>query len=67
MCRFIHICICIYIYIYIYIYIFVCVCVCLCVYIYTMYILYKWSEVIQNTQSTQISQKQDGRNTYVKS
>ena len=39
---------------------FVCVCVCVCVYLYNIYILYKWSEVIHNTQSAQISQKQNG-------
>ena len=44
--------------IYICIYIYMCVCVCLCVCMY----LYKWSEVIHNTQSAQISQKQDGCN-----
>ena len=38
-----------------------CVCVCVCVFIYCIY-LYKWSEVIQDTHSAQISQKQDGRN-----
>ena len=31
-----------------------------------MYIyVYKWSKVIHDTQSDQISQKQDGRNIYI--
>ena len=29
------------------------------------YYVYKWSEVIHDTQSAQISQKQDGHNMYV--
>ena len=29
------------------------------------YYVHKWSEVIHNTQSAQISQKQDGHNVYV--
>ena len=31
------------------------------------YYVYKWSEVIHDTQSAQISQKQDGPNIYVQS
>ena len=41
-------------------------CVCVCVYLYNVYI-YKWSEVIDDTQNGQISQKQDGCNIYVQS
>ena len=33
--------------------------------IYIMYYIYKWSKVIHDRQSAQISQKQDGRNIYV--
>ena len=55
---------CIFLYMYVYIY----MCVCMCVYIFIQFIYsYKWSEVIHNTQSTEILQKEDGRNVYVQS
>ena len=37
---------------------------CIYIYIYNIYI-YKWSKVIHDTQSAQISQKQDERNIYI--
>ena len=50
------VCVCVYIYIY------MCVCVCVCV---CKYNKYKWSYMLIDTQSAQISQKQERHKIYI--
>ena len=60
----IYIYVCMYIYLSISIYLSIYLSIYIYIYIYIYIFIYKWSKVIHNTQSAQISQKQDGRNIH---